>query len=100
MGTGHFEGDVHPMGLSRENAEDVEHPTHFLLKARSHFVKLVQPYVTPCVDSGSHQQHTPHFHATLNGAGDVPHSLLNVANCSRSCLVAHRELLCPRATLL
>jgi hypothetical protein len=42
IGTGHSGGCIYPMGLCREGAEDVEHPTEFLLKAHGHVVELVE----------------------------------------------------------
>jgi hypothetical protein len=65
IGIGHPGGGIYPMGLCRESAEDVEHPTEFLLKAHSHVVELHQkkprlPYPCRKVPTAVHTIGTAH----------------------------------------
>jgi hypothetical protein len=68
IGTGHPGGGIYPKGLCREGAEDVEHPTEFLLKAHGHVVELVESCINlllPRLEDGcsAHLPHTPHCYA-------------------------------------
>jgi hypothetical protein len=76
------------MGLCRESVEDVEHPTEFFLKAHSHIVELVESCINLLLPRLEVVQHTGRIHRIvarlamdLDGAGDVPHGLVDVPNC-------------------
>jgi hypothetical protein len=48
------------MGLGRESAEDIEHPTEFLLETHSHVVELVEQrlnHFLPCMEVAHRQIH-------------------------------------------
>jgi hypothetical protein len=77
------------MGLCREIAKDVEHPTEFLLKAQGHVVELVESCINLLLPRLEVAQHTGSIHriATrlarkLNGARDGLHGLVDVPNCA------------------
>jgi hypothetical protein len=85
IGTGHPGGGIYPMGLCREGAEDVEHPTEFLLKAHGHVVELVESCINLLLPRLEVVQHTGRIHRIvtrlamdLDGAGDVAHGLVDV----------------------
>jgi hypothetical protein len=77
------------MGLCRESAEDVEHPTEFLLKAHSHVVELVESCINLLLPRLEVVQHAGRIHRIvtrlamdLDGAGDVSHGLVHVPDCA------------------
>jgi hypothetical protein len=84
-----YSGGGYPMGLCRESAEDVEHPTALLLKAHSHVVELVESSINLLLPQLEVAQHTGSIHRIvtrlamkLDGAGDVPHRLVDIPNCA------------------
>jgi hypothetical protein len=68
VGTGHPGGGIYPMGLRREGAENVEHPTEFLLKAYGHVVELVELCMNLLLPQLEVVQHTGRIHRIVTYA--------------------------------
>jgi hypothetical protein len=84
------------MGLCREGAEDVEHPTAFLLKAHGHVVELVDSCINLLLPRLEVVQHTGRIHRIvtrlamdLDGAGDVAHGLVDVPDRAHYHVIEH-----------